>query len=139
VYEKGMDRKRDQGTTAQAVSEAVSGLCLFLCGPSFRSLKADAPALLRQWNGEYAPVLRMLALPKGRGSSAALAAALGQLSAIATAGFDPAQPEQVAPLRAAVRSALTAMGIPLPVLTAAGAAACELHGPDCPLLAPPRR
>jgi hypothetical protein len=129
--------RRDQGTTAQAVSEAVNGLCLFLCGPSFRGLQAEAPSLLRQWDAEYAPVLRMLNLP-GAGS-VALRAALGRISAIARAGFDPAADDQLRPLRAAVREALTALGIPLPVLTSAGAAVCELHGPDCPVLARPAR
>jgi hypothetical protein len=135
VYDLSMDRKRDQATTAQAVSEAVNGLCLFLCGPSFDGLKADAPALLRQWDAEYAPVLRMLALPRGRGSAVALGATLSRISAIAKAGFDPGAAEQVKPLRVAVRDALTAMGIPVPVLTPASAAVCELHGAECPVLA----
>jgi hypothetical protein len=135
VYDEDMDRKHDQASTAQAVSEAVNGLCLFLCGPSFESLEADAPALLRQWDAEYAPILRMLALPRGRGSSVALGAALARISAIAKAGFDPAKQGQLGPLRAAVRDALTAMAIPLPVLTPEGAAVCELHGPECPVLA----
>jgi hypothetical protein len=130
-----MDRKRDQATTAQAVSEAVNGLCLFLCGPSYAALKGDAPALLRQWDAEYAPVLRMIALPRGQGSSVALGAALSRISVIAKAGFDPGSDEQLRPLRVAVRDALAAMGIPLPVLTSAGAAVCELHGAECPALA----
>ena len=134
-----MDRKQGGTASAQAVSEAVNGLGLFLCGPTFQGLEADAPALLRQWDAEYAPVLRGLALPRGRGSSAALGAALARISSIASAGFDPRSAEQLAPLRAAVRDALTAMGIPLPARAAAGAAVCELHGPECPVLAQARR
>jgi hypothetical protein len=134
-----MDGKKGPTASAQAVSEAVNGLGLFLCGPTFLGLKADAPALLRQWDAEYAPVLRGLALPRGRGSSAALGAALARISSIASAGFDPESAAQLGPLRAAVRDALTAMGIPLPVLTSTAAAACELHGPECPVLAQARR
>lgn len=119
---------------AQAVAEAVNGLCLFLCGPSFQSLEADAPALLRQWDAEYAPVLRTIEPPPGR-SSAGLRGALERISAIARAGFDPGAPAQLRPMRAAVRDALAAMGIPLPALTSPGAAVCELHGAECPLLA----
>lgn len=131
-----MERKREGGArSAQAVSEAVNGLCLFLCGPAFRNLGADAPDLLRQWDSEYAPVLRALQLPAARASAAALGAALRRVSAVASAGFDPASPEQLKPLRAAIRDALTALGIPLPVLTSEGAAVCELHGPSCPLAA----
>lgn len=134
-----MDRRRDAAATAQAVSEAVNGLALFLCGPTFQGLKADAPALLRQWDAEYAAVLRALPLPKGRGSAAALADAVARLSAVARAGFDPDSADQLRPLRAAARDALVAMGIPLPVLSSEGAALCELHGPDCPVLAQGRR
>jgi hypothetical protein len=128
-----MDRTRDQAATAQAVSEAVNGLCLFLCGPSFRSLGADAPALLRQWDAEYAPILRGLAPPRGRAGAAALGGALQRISSIAAAGFDPGALESLRPLRAAVRDALTALGIPLPVLAPAAAAVCELHGDGCPV------
>lgn len=130
-----MTRERDQGTTAQAVSEAVNGLCLFLCGPSFRSLGTDAPALLAQWDAEYAPVLRMITVPASRGGTPRLGGALDRLSAIARAGFDPGAAAQVKPLRDAVRDALAAVGIPLPALTSAGATVCELHGDDCPLRA----
>lgn len=130
-----MARRRDPLATAQAVTEAVNGLCLFLCGPSFRSLQADAPALLREWDAEYAPALRVLEPPTGRPGAAALEAALARISAVARSGFDPEAPEQVAPLRVAVRDALAAMGIPLPVLTSAGAAVCELHGAECPVAA----
>lgn len=129
-----MARQREPAAAAQAVAEAVNGLCLFLCGPSFQSLKADAPALLRQWDAEYAPVLRGIEPPTGRSSAETLRGALGRISAIARAGFDPDAPAQLRPLRAAVRDALAAMGIPLPVLTSAGAAVCELHGAECPLL-----
>lgn len=129
-----VQRGRDAGTTAQAVAEAVNGLCLFLCGPSFRGLGADAPALLAQWDAEYAPILRALALPAPRRGP--LRDALGRISAVAAAGFDPGAPGQLAPLRAAVRDALGALGIPLPAGTAAGVDVCELHGAGCPVRAP---
>jgi hypothetical protein len=131
-----MDPKRDRAAKqAQAVSEAVNGLCLFLCGPTFEGLKADAPSLLRQWEDEYAPVLRALDLSAARGDSAALRAALGRISSVSAAGFDPESAAHLRGLRGAVRDALAALGIPLPKLTAEGARVCELHGPACPAAA----
>jgi hypothetical protein len=124
-----MDPKR-----SEAVSEGVNALCLFLCGPTYEGLKADAPALLAQWAAEYAPVLRDVDVPPAlRG---AFRAALERLVAIAGAGFDPDAADRVRELRAPIREVLTALRLPLPAPASPGAKVCELHGKSCPVIAP---
>jgi hypothetical protein len=86
---------------AQTVSEGLNCLAVFLCGPALRELRAEVPALLRQWNGEYAPLFRKLDLRAARGDTAAFRAALERISALTATGFDPDDSERLAARSAA--------------------------------------
>ena len=132
-----MDREPEAIRTARRVAEGLNCLCVLMCGPAFRRVQAKAPALLGRWATEYAPVFRALDAPQG--DPAALRAAVAKLSALAAAGFDADAPDQVAALRGAIRAALTALGVAMPVLSPEDAAVCELHGASCPVLDEARR
>jgi hypothetical protein len=117
---------------ARRVAEGLNTLCVLMCGPAFRKVQARAPALLRRWEAEYAPVFRSLDAPQG--DTATLRSAVDKISALAAGAFDPSAPDEVTALRGAIREALTALGVALPVLSPEAAAVCELHGEDCPVL-----
>jgi hypothetical protein len=124
---------------AKIVSEGFNCLAVFLCGPALRELRAEVPALLRQWNDEYAPLFHKLDLRAARGDTAAFRAALERISALTGTGFDPDDAEKLTALRSALRELMGALNVALPVLSPADAAVCELHGAACPVLAAGKR
>lgn len=130
-----MDPAEKATRFAQAVSEGMNCLAVFLCAPALRKLKAQAPDLLRRWEEEYAPVFQKIDLPAASGDPAAFRAALANISSLVRAGVDPDAADQLASLRAAIRELLTTMRCPLPSLAPSDAAVCELHGSACPVLA----
>ena len=123
---------------AQIVSEGLNCLGVFLCGPALRSLRAEVPALVRQWNDDCAPLFAKLDLAAARGDTAAFRSALGRISALTSGGFDPDDAARLGELRGAIRALMTALRVPLPVLSPADAKVCELHGAACPVLAAAR-
>lgn len=129
-----MERSDDATGWAQTVSEGLGCLALFLCAPALGKLRAEAPALLQQWELEYAPAFRKVDLAATGGDRATFLSALAKISTMAGAGVDLDSPEQLAALRSAIREVMTALGLPLPVVTPDDAAVCELHGAACPVL-----
>ncbi len=123
---------------ARIVSEGFNCLGVFLCGPALREVRSEVPTLVRQWNDEYAPLFRTLDLAAARGDTPAFRAALGRIGALTSGGFDPEDAARLAELRAAIRALMTALHVPLPVLSPADAKVCELHGAACPVLAAAR-
>lgn len=119
---------------AQAMSEGLNCLGIFLCAPAFRKFRAEAPGLLRRWETDYAPTFRHAVAGVRPRNRAKLEAALTKISSGATSEVDLDSPEQLAALRLAIREAILAFEFPLPDLTPAESAICELHGSACPLL-----
>ncbi len=119
---------------AQAMGEGLNCLGVFLCGPALRRMRAEAPQLLRRWETDYAPTFREAAAGVRRSNRAKLDSALSRISSAAITGVDLDAPEQLAALRRAIREAILAFEFPMPDLTPAEAAICELHGSACPML-----
>jgi hypothetical protein len=116
---------------AQAVSEGLNCLGLFLCEPAWRKANVDAGEVLRKWEAEYAPVFRELGpevAPRGR---TGYLGGLDRLSAMSRQGIDVGSPDQFAALRTTVRALMIDLGVPLPTLSAADASVCSLHGSTC--------
>jgi hypothetical protein len=133
-----MDPAEKATKFAQAVSEGLNCLGVFLCGPALRKYGAPGPDLLRRWEVEYAPVFQNIELPARGGDSARFRAALAKISSLVASGVDLDATDQLASLRAAIRDLLTAMRFPVPVVPSPDAAVCELHGTSCPALADQR-
>jgi hypothetical protein len=129
-----MDPAEKATRFAQAVSEGLNCLGVFMCGPALRKCREEAPNLLRRWESEYAPVFRQIQLPATNGDAAAFSASVAKISSLVAAGMDLDAPDQLAALRAAIRDMLAAMRFPIPTVSAAEAAVCELHGAACPIL-----
>lgn len=119
---------------AHAMSEGLNCLGVFLCGPALRTMRSEASGLLERWNADYAPTFREAAAGVRRANRAKLLSALGRISSSAAKGVDLDAPEQLTALRLAIREAIEAFEFPLPKLTPAESAICELHGSSCPLL-----
>jgi hypothetical protein len=119
---------------AQAMSEGLTCLGLFLCDPAFRRFRSEAPGLLRRWETNYAPTFRHAVSGARPGNRAKLEAALKKISRAATTDVDLDEPEQIAALRLAIREAIVGFEFPLPELSPAESALCELHGSACPML-----
>jgi hypothetical protein len=130
-----MDPAEKASTFAQAVSEGLNCLGVFLCGPALRKYRAQAPDLLRRWEAEYAPVLEKIDLPASGLDGAAFRASVAKVSLLVAAGVDPNSADQLTSLRAAFREMLAAMRVPVPVVPPAETAICELHGAACPFVA----
>jgi len=116
---------------AQAVSEGLNCLGLFLCKPAWRKGKVDAGEILRKWEAEYAPVFRELAPEVSARGRTGYVGGLDRLSAMSRQGIDVGSSEQLAALRTTVRSLMIDLGVPLPTLSAADASVCGLHGSTC--------
>lgn len=119
---------------AQAMGKGLDCLAVFLCGPALRAMRAEAPGLLLRWQADYAATFREAMAGVRRSNRAKLDSALGRISDAATRGVDLDAPEQLAALRLCIREAIVAFELPLPELTPAESAICELHGPACPML-----
>jgi hypothetical protein len=130
----GEDPAEKATRLAQAVSEGLNCLGVFMCGPALRKFRGQAPDLLRRWESEYAPVFRQVGAAGARGATAAFSAALGRISSLIAAGIDLDVPDQLAALRAAIKDMLVAMRFPAPTVPASEAVICELHGAACPVL-----
>jgi hypothetical protein len=116
---------------AQAASEGMNCLGLFLCEPAWRKGEVDAGEILRKWEAEYAPVFRELAPEVSARGRTGYVGGLDRLSAMSRQGIDVGSPEQLAALRTTVRSLMIDLGVPLPTLSAADASVCGLHGSTC--------
>lgn len=125
------------GRMAQAVSEGLNSLGLFLCEPAWRKGKVDAGEILRKWEAEYAPVFRALA-PEviARGRTGYLGG-LDRLSAMSMQGVDVRVPDQLAALCGTVRAVMLDLGVPLPTLSPSESSVCGLHGRECPFQGEP--
>ncbi len=130
----GMDPAEKATKLAQAVSEGLNCLGVILCRPALRKLRDQAPELLRRWKSDYAPVFRQVGPPAARGDTSAFSAALAEISSLIAAGVDLDAPNELASLRGAIRDLLVAMRFPIPTLSPADAAVCELHGTACPVV-----
>jgi hypothetical protein len=133
MRENAMDRDKKVARLAQAVGEAVNGLGMFLCGPALQRFRPDASQLRGLWETDVAPTLREVAPALPRADGAKLDAAIEKISRAVKAGVDVDVPEQLAPVRLAIREAMAALRLPLPELTPAESAVCELHGSACPM------
>lgn len=118
----------------QTLGKGLDCLAVLLCGPALRAMRSEAPGLLRLWESDCAPTFREAMAGVRPANRAKLRSALGRITIAATGGVDLDAPEQLAALRLAIREAIVAFEFPLPVLTPAEAAICELHGPACPVL-----
>ncbi len=119
---------------AEALGQGLECLAVFLCGPALRSMRSEAPGLLRRWEASYAPTFREAMAGVRRDNRAKLHSALTRISGAAIGGVDLDATDEVASLRLAIREAIVAFEFPLPELTPDEAAICELHGPACPML-----
>jgi hypothetical protein len=119
---------------AQTISEGLNCLGVFLCGPALAKFRTEAPALLQRWESDYAPRFRQLSQTAPGGDLGVFGTALARISTLVGGSIDLDSPEQLASLRGAMRELITALGFPLPSLSAADAAVCELHGAACPVL-----
>jgi hypothetical protein len=118
---------------AESISEGLNCLVVFLCAPALRKFRSEAPGLLRRWEADYAPTFRHAVSGVRPGNRAKLEAALKKISRAATTDLDLDAPEQMAALRLAIREAILGFEFPLPELSPADFAICELHGSACPL------
>ena len=91
---RGMDAAEKATRFAQAVSEGLNCLGVFLCRPALRKLKPQASELLRRWETEYAPVFQMMDLPNTGLDPAAFRAGLAKISSLVRAGVDPDAADQ---------------------------------------------
>lgn len=120
---------------AQAISEGMNCLGIFLCGPALAKSRAEAPALLKEWVTAYEPAFRKVSVAWDNRhiDRQAYVSAVAKVSLLASAGIDLDAPDQLARLRAAIREMFEAIRIPLPTLPSNETAVCELHGAACPV------
>jgi len=125
------------GRMAQAVSEGMNCLGLFLCEPAWRKGKVDAGEILRKWEAEYAPVFRELAPELAARGRTGYLGALDRLSAMSRQRIDVGVPDQLAALCGTVRAVMLDLGVPLPTMSPAETSVCGLHGKECPFQGEP--
>lgn len=125
------DPEARSGRQAQAVSEGLNCLGLFLCEPAWRKAKVDAGEVLQKWEAEYAPVFRELAPEVAARGRTGYLDGLDRLSAVSRQDVAAATPAELAALRTNIRTLMIDLGVPLPTLSAADASVCGLHGSTC--------
>ncbi len=129
-----MDARKRAERRSRAVAEGLNCLGVHLCGPAFKKLQPDVRQVLDRWEREYAPVFREIGADLKHSGRARLDSALAALSSAAgTMGT----PGDLGALRSAIREVMAALGMPVPRLSTAESAVCELHGSTCPILGNP--